>query len=105
MKELEQNYGIYLDVDKFIKEMNEKLEEIKSLKDMYNYIGSDFGKDETDLEIILKSYQRAKMKGYIREPYNPSSDKSHFRGGNNRGRGNNRGKAGRGRGRGNKRGS
>ena len=103
MKELEQNYGIYLDVDKFIKEMNEKLEEIKSLKDMYNYIGSDFGKDETDLEIILKSYQRAKMKGYIREPYNPSSDKSHFRGGNNRGRGNNRGKAGRGRG--NKRGS
>ena len=105
MKELEQNYGVYLDVDTFIKEMNQKLNEIKSLKDMLNYIGSDFGKDETDLEIIIKSYQRAKMKGYIREPYDPSFNKSHFRGRYNRGRGGNRGRGDKRTVRGNKRGS
>ena len=72
MKELEDNYGINLDVDIFIKEMNQKLKEIKSLKEMYEYIGSDFGwEEEDDLEIIIKSYQRAKKKGYIRGPYNP----------------------------------
>jgi hypothetical protein len=37
MKELEDNYGIYLDVDTFIKEMNQKLNEIKSLNEMYKY--------------------------------------------------------------------
>ena len=107
MKELEDNYGIYLDVDIFIKEMNQKLNEIKSLKEMYEYIGSDFGEDEEDdLEIIIKSYQRAKKKGYIREPYNPMHSNTHtFRGGSNRGRGNFRGsRGGRGSGRGNKRG-
>jgi hypothetical protein len=68
MKELEDNYGIYLDVDTFIKEMKEKLNEIKSLNEMYKYIGSEFGQDKTDLEIIIESYEKAKIKGYIRDP-------------------------------------
>ena len=65
MKELESNYGIYLDVDTFIKEMKQKLNEIKSLSEMYKFIGSEYGKDKSDLEIIIESYEKAKSKGYI----------------------------------------
>ena len=98
MKELEKNYGIYLDVDIFIKEMNQKLNEINSLSEMYEYIGSDFGKGKTDLEIIIESYKKAKQKGYIKEPYNPNKFYGYY---NNRGgynKGGNRGDRGRGRG-------
>ena len=62
MKELENNYGIYLDVDTFIKEMNQKLKEIDSLHAMYEYIGTDYGKGKTDLEIVIESYEKAKKK-------------------------------------------
>ena len=105
MKELEDNYGIYLEVDSFIKEMNQKLKDIKSSREMYKFIGSEFGSDEDDLEIIIKSYERAKKKGYIREPHTHINS-NNFRGGFNRSgnfRGN-RGSRGRGRGRGNIRG-
>ena len=100
MKELENNYGIYLDVDTFIKEMNQKLNEIKSLNEMYKYIGSEFGQDKTDLEIIIESYEKAKIKGYIRDPKKENfRENQSFRGGNIRGRGNFRGfRGGRGRG-------
>ena len=102
MKELEDNYGIYLNVDTFIKEMNQKLNEIKSLKEMYKYIGSEFGQDKTELEIIIESYEKAKKKGYIREPNKGNfRGNQSFRGGNSRGWGNLIGLiGGRGRGRG-----
>ena len=90
MKELEKNYGIYLDVETFIKEMNQKLSEVKSYHEMFEYIGSDFGKDKNDLDILVNSYKKAKEAEYIR-PY----ENHHFN--NNRGRGD---FMGRGRGRG-----
>ena len=90
MKELEKNYGIYLDVETFIKEMNQKLSEVKSYHEMFEYIGSDFGKDENDLDILVNSYKKAKYAEYIR-PY----ENHYFN--NNRGRGD---FMGRGRGRG-----
>ena len=98
MKELEKNYGIYLDVDIFIKEMNQKLNEINSLSEMYEYIGSDFGKGKTDLEIIIESYKKAKQKGYIKEPYNPNKFYGYYnnRGGYNKGGNRGRGRGGRG---------
>ena len=71
MKELENNYEIYLDVDTFIKEMNQKLNEITSLHQMYEYIGSEYGKDKTDLEIVIESYEKARKKGYIGPINNP----------------------------------
>ena len=71
MKELENNYGIYLDVDTFIKEMNQKLNEITSLHQMYEYIGSEYGKNKTDLEIVIESYEKAKKKGYMGAISNP----------------------------------
>ena len=68
MKELENNYGIYMGVDDFLQEIKEKLNEIKSLKALYEYIGTDLGKDKTDLQLILEAYEKAKEKGYIRAP-------------------------------------
>lgn len=68
INELEENYGIYLDVDAFIKEMKQKLDEIQSLTQMNNYIGSDFGKGKSDLDIIIQSYEKAKIKGYLHDP-------------------------------------
>ena len=66
MEELEKNYGIYFDVDKFIKEMNQKLNEIKSFQEMFKYVGSEFGSDKDDYQLIIEGYERARKKGYIR---------------------------------------
>ena len=66
MEELEKNYGIYLDVDTFIKDMNKQLKEITNYHDFFEYIGSDFGKDMNDLDILIHCYKKAKEKKYIR---------------------------------------
>ena len=95
LEELEKNYGIYLDVDNFITEMNKKLEEIKSYKDLYAYIGIDFGKDKTDMELIIEAYDRAKEKGYIKPKDRIIDNNRNFRGGRG-GRGFARGIGGRG---------
>jgi len=94
LEELEKNYGIYLDVDNFIKEMNQKLKEINSFKKMFEYIGSEFGSDMDDLNIIIKGYQKARKKGYIRRN-NINCSIQRNRGGNNI-RGSYRGRGGRG---------
>ena len=69
LEELEKNYGVYLEVDKFIKEMKDKLSEIKTYKSLFEYIGCDFfkkeGKYKDDLELIIYSYKKAKEKGYF----------------------------------------
>jgi len=66
MKELENNYGVYLEVDKFIKEMDQKLKDIKNYSQLFNFIGSDFGKNMTDLDILIHCYKKAKEKKYIK---------------------------------------
>ena len=115
LQELEKNYGVYLEVDKFIEEMNKKLDEIKTYKQLLEYIGCDIYKDKTDLEIIIDAYDKAKEKDYInttnarpRRNIHPRVRPLNFRGGFGRGRGGftNRGRGGfndrgRGRGRGN----
>ena len=112
MKELQKNYGIYLEVDTFIKEMNQQLKNIKSYKEFFNYIGSDFGKDMNDLDILVHCYKKAKDKNYIRYyPSNIEGSRSYVwdqggrggRGRGGRGRGI-RGRGGRGMGRGRGRG-
>ena len=65
LKKLEKNYGIYLDVDDFIKEMKKKLNEIKSYKQLFEYIGGEFGKNKNDLELIREAYEKAKLKRYV----------------------------------------
>ena len=39
IKELKDNYGIYLNVNSFIVEMKNKLKEINSYTDLYRFIG------------------------------------------------------------------
>ena len=67
MDKLEKNYGVYLEVDEFIKEMKEKLSEIKTYSQFFEYIGSEFGKNKTDIELIKYAYEKAKSKNYIRD--------------------------------------
>ena len=67
LENLEKNYGVYLDIDNFVKEMKQKLNEIKSYKELYEYIGSDFGKDKEEIELLIEGYKRAKEKGYIKD--------------------------------------
>ena len=116
LEELEKNYGIYLDVDGFIEGMKKKLDEIKTFKQLLEFVGSDFGKDKTDMEIIIDAYDKAKQKNYItlqniRQNDNNIINNNNIFGGNNynirnlnnRGRGRGRGRGrdiGRGRGRG-----
>ena len=69
MEELEKNYGIYLGVDSFLQEIKEKLKEIKSFKSLYQFIETELGEDKTELELIAESYEKAKKRGYIRDPY------------------------------------
>jgi len=76
LEELEKNYGVYLDVDNFIKDMKKKLEEIKSYKDFYAFIGTDFGKDKTELKLFIDAYRKAKEKGYIKS-FNNSLNNSY----------------------------
>ena len=68
MEELEKNYGIYVEVDDFFLNMKQKLKEIKSYKELYDFIKVDLGKDKTELEIIIDAYEKAKRKGYIKAP-------------------------------------
>ena len=68
MDELEKNYGIYLEVDAFFLDMKKKLKDIKSYKELYEFIKVDLGKDKTELEIIVDAYKKAKHKRYIRDP-------------------------------------
>ena len=105
MEELQKNYGIYLEVDKFIKEMNQQLKDINNYHDFFNYIGSDFGKDMKDEDILIHCYKKAKEKQYIRQQNNRGNYGNNlsnsFRGGRGgfaRGRGRGRGGFGRGRG-------
>ena len=68
MEQLEKNYGIYLEVDAFFLDMKQKLKEIKSYKELYEFIKVDLGKDKTELELIVDAYEKAKQKRYIRDP-------------------------------------
>ena len=65
IEKLEKNYGIFLEVDNFIKEMKKKLTEVKSYKQLFEYVESEFGKNKTDIEIIKMAYKNAKLKSYI----------------------------------------
>ena len=104
LEELEKNYGIYLEVDDFIEEMQKKLDEIKTFKQLLEYVGSDFGKDKTDLEIIIEAYDKAKEKNYLKPTNNQINNNQINIINNNLFRGNNQNNRGRGRGRGSQRG-
>ena len=65
MEELEKNYGIYLEVDNFIKGMKDKLKEITSYQQFFKYIGSEYGINKNDVEIFNDAYEKAEKRGYF----------------------------------------
>ena len=92
MEELEKNYGIYLDVDNFIKKMKEKLNEIKSYQQFFQYIGSEFGSNKNDRELIKEAYEKAEKRGYLSNlVFHPFNLGGSFGRGLGRGRGRGRG--------------
>ena len=110
IEKLEKNYGIYLEVDNFVNEMELKLAQITSYKQLFEYIGSEYGKNKNDIEIIKDAFLKAQFKGYIsnqsilkNEDERDNEEINRERGGRGRGRGEGRGRGrgeGRGRGRG-----
>ena len=94
IEELEKNYGIYLDVDNFIKGMKDKLKEITSYQEFFKYIGSEFGSDKNDVEIFNYAYEKAEKRGYFSNlafQNNLGNSHSYFFGVRGRGRGRGRG--------------
>ena len=68
MAELNRNYGVYLEPELFIEEINSKIKEIKTYKQLYEFIGTNFGEKKTDIELIIEAYEKAKQKEYILIP-------------------------------------
>ncbi len=66
MEELKKNYGIYFKVNEFVNELNQKLNEINTYKSLFNYIETEFGKDKTNLELIIEGYEKGKRRGYFK---------------------------------------
>ena len=56
-----------MEVDNFIKEMRQKLDEVKSYGKLFEYIGSEFGKNKTDEELINEAFEKAYLKRYIND--------------------------------------
>ena len=87
--------------------MKDKLNEIKTYKQLFEYVGSEFGKNEDDIDIIRNTYEKTKKIGLVE---NDNKNKLNIRESpiNNiergRGRGRGRGERGRVRGRGRGRG-
>jgi hypothetical protein len=66
MENLENNYGIYLYAENFIKLMKEKLDEIQDYKQLFRYVNSEFEEKDSSLEIFVKGYKKARQMGYIK---------------------------------------
>ena len=64
--------------------MNKKLAEIKTYKQLLEYVGSDIYKDKSDIEIIIDAYGKAKEKGYIKSVNNNENGQINIFGRNRR---------------------
>ena len=73
LNKLEKNYGVDLEVDDFIKEMKEKLSEIKSYSQFFQYIDSEYCKNKSNAEMIRDAYKKTNLIHYIRDNNNNSS--------------------------------
>ena len=66
LSELEQNYGVYMNIEELMKEINQKIKDVKCFKDLFDFMKADVVfKLEDEYEAIIKSYRKAKEKKYI----------------------------------------
>ena len=68
LEDLEKNYGIYLDVDNFIKELKQKLKEITNPLELRKYLGFPVSENISNYDMIKEAYIQAKRKGYLFTP-------------------------------------
>ena len=87
MVELENNYGVYLDIDNIYNEIKKQLKEIKCYKELFEYIGSEFGANMDDIDIIKESYKKAKRIGLIKYNQINENEEINYRRGRGKGRG------------------
>ena len=76
LEELERNYGVLLNVSDFIKEIQINLKEINSYKKLFEFVNCDLIKKLSEFDFIIKTYDLAKKKGYIKTFF--ESNKSKF---------------------------
>ena len=69
LKKLEKNYGIFLNIEDFMREINTKIKEIQCYKDLFNFMKADIiDEKEDEFQKIIKCYEKAKEKRYIKAP-------------------------------------
>ena len=73
MDKLKKNYGVFLEVESFLKEMKKQLNEIQSYKSLYKFINCNILNNKSEMEYFIESYQKAKNKSYIKIYKNNSS--------------------------------
>ena len=81
MEELEKNYGVLLNCSDFMKEIKTTIENVKSYKELYKFIDCDLIGYLNEYEYIIRKYQIAKKKRYIRVVYdadNPKPEKKKY---------------------------
>jgi ubiquitin-protein ligase len=66
MEELEKNFGVLLNCSDFMKEIKTTIDSVKSYTDLYKFIDCDLIGKKTEYEHIIRKYQIAKKKRYIR---------------------------------------
>ena len=68
--------------------MKSKLNEIKSYQQFFKYIGSEFGINKNDRELIKEAYEKAEKRGYLSNlVFHPFNMEGSFGRGFGRGRG------------------
>ena len=81
MEELEKNYGVLLNCSDYLKEIKSTIESINSYKEMYKFIDCDLIGDQSEFDYIIKKYEIAKKKRYIKVYYdenNPKPEKKKY---------------------------
>ena len=75
MEELEKNYGVLLNCSDFMKEIKTTIENVKSYTELYKFIDCDIIGNQSEYDYIIKKYQIAKLKRYIRAIYDEDNPK------------------------------
>ena len=81
MEELEKNYGVLLNCSDFMKENKTTIDTVNSYTELYKFIECDIIGEQSEYDYIIKKYQIARLKRYIRAVYdedNPKPERKKF---------------------------
>ena len=81
MEELEKNYGVLLNGSDYLKEIKTTIDSVNSYTDLYKFINCDLIGDQGEYDYIIKKYEIAKKKRYIKTYYdenNPKPEKKKY---------------------------